>query len=803
MENLPVPLRNVSTCYFSNYTGVVIDTKPYCKPGFFCPFISEDNPDSLPRMCTPSFQCEYYRLQGLRCPDGYHGSQGLYEPTVCPKGYYCPTFKELYACPKGFYCPTGTIQPKACDFISYCPEGTVAQKSFNGVVTFVVLDLLLILVCLYRRHRESISRGTSEQIPLRTSSSAFTDTVKETLISSFKKSMNGKQFQIQFKMDGLRYHLPSGKSILNGISGQIHSSRMTAVMGPSGAGKTTFMNILCGKLTKTGGNLWINGRQLDLAKFKKIYGYVPQDDTMHTELSVRENILHSARIRLPSTWTSLEIESHVDNLLETLNLSHVAHNIVGNERVRGISGGQKKKVNIGIELAATPLCLCLDEPTSGLDATAALEVTELLKRISQLSMTIISVIHQPRAEIFRQFDDVLLIAPNGQTAYWGPTSEARGYFENLGYEFVDGSNEADILMDIVSGRGINKTQMLSIEELVQYCKNHTTDQLKISNTKKDQINVDLDEEEGHSNSDISMSSADELFHSNSDTLVKERNVSFFKQLWYCHNLSLVQQYRSLPGLVLEVGVGGAAGMLMGLAVNQVSEMYAGMYIMPYTLLSVSPFYWPVPQYGLMIGMAVGLAAAPSAVQVFGEEMPIYWRNASAGHSKFAYYLGKTIASLYRIFLASLHFASILYLLAAPQIPFWVQFSMIGLMFFGVYGVASVVSMIVSRENSTLLAVVISLFAAIFCGYGPTLHDARKWNMYWLWAIQFNMWGCEAQFSETLSVYEHIYDSAQSNLPFGYTLNRTKTDFLVMILIGVIWRAFGFICMLSFNKSKQR
>ena len=77
---------------------------------------------------------------------------------------------------------------------------------------------------------------------------------------------------------------------------------------------------------------------------------------------------------------------------------------------------------------------------------------------------------------------------------------------------------------------------------------------------------------------------------------------------------------------------------MGLAVHQVIEMYAGMYIPPYTLLSPSPFYWPVPQYGLMIGMAVGLAAAPSGVQVFGEEMPIYWRKASSGHSRAAFYI---------------------------------------------------------------------------------------------------------------------------------------------------------------------
>lgn len=171
---------------------------------------------------------------------------------------------------------------------------------------------------------------------------------------------------------------------------------------------------MSGKLEKSFGNLLISGKEVALGKFKKICGFVPQEDVMCCEMTVREIIVHSARMRLPSTWKPSEIEHHADVIIETLkynscksysnlpSLAHVAHSIIGDGIQRGISGGQRKRVNIGIELAATPICLCLDEPTSGLDSTAALEVVENLRRIARLGMTITAVIHQPRVEIFRK-----------------------------------------------------------------------------------------------------------------------------------------------------------------------------------------------------------------------------------------------------------------------------------------------------------------------------------------------------------------------------------------------------------------
>jgi ABC-type multidrug transport system ATPase subunit len=197
--------------------------------------------------------------------------------------------------------------------------------------------------------------------------------------------------------------------------------------------ETTFMNVLMGKVSRTQGKLFINNSESEMSKYKKIIGYVPQEDIMLREMTVRENIEHSARIRLPSSWSRKEVTEFVDGVLEVLNLSHVQNVLIGDESTRGVSGGQRKRVNIGMELAAIPLALFLDEPTSGLDSTAALKVAEILKRIAGLGLTVVSVIHQPRFEIFQQFDEILMIAPGGRTAYLGPTAWAIDYFEGYGF----------------------------------------------------------------------------------------------------------------------------------------------------------------------------------------------------------------------------------------------------------------------------------------------------------------------------------------------------------------------------------
>jgi ABC-type multidrug transport system ATPase subunit len=229
-------------------------------------------------------------------------------------------------------------------------------------------------------------------------------------------------------------------------------------MGPSGAGKTTFLSTLTDKMDRScvrGGELHINGQHADLPAFRKVVGYVPQDDVMVRELSVWENIMHSARIRLPCDWSDHDVEAHVRAVVESMGLVEVSDSKIGDETHRCISGGQRKRVNIGMELAAAPLALFLDEPTSGLDSTAAMKVCTLLYDIAQTTgITVAMVIHQPRVEIWNHLDDILLLAPGGLTVYCGSQSTAQRYFEeHLRVIIGLSDNPADVIMDAIADHG--------------------------------------------------------------------------------------------------------------------------------------------------------------------------------------------------------------------------------------------------------------------------------------------------------------------------------------------------------------
>jgi ABC-type multidrug transport system ATPase subunit len=801
-----------SNCFFSNTTALPLTDQAMCYLGMYCPNLNSSDPTTIPVKCVASPECEFRRLQGLPCQDGpQFGSQGRFEPIICPKRYYCQTPQDIKKCPQGYFCPTGTFEPRKCDLFSSCPEGSFTQTSFTGIISFLVIDVFIALLCIARfwheRKRVQDLQTIHQQ---KQSQSLFSDDVKRQLAANFQKSMNGKELRMHFRMEQLGWTLPSsGKVILEGVSGSIVSSRMTAIVGPSGAGKTTFMNILTNKIERTHGKLYICEKEVELSQYKKICGFVPQDDVMHRELTVRENIYHSARIRLPRSWSDQEVNEHVDLVLQALDLVHVQHTLIGDGVSRGISGGQRKRVNIALEVASCPLTLCLDEPTSGLDSTAALEVVDMLRRMADLGMTVISVIHQPRVEIFKKFDEVLCIAPGGKTAYMGPTSECRPFFEKLGYEFPIGANEADVLMDILSGSGKNPVNDYSISDLVSLWENQSrlepslVGSMIAGQEESNPIIVTVPTEVTLLSTPESDWYLNQQFHVLSKDLVQERGASFFTQLCLTHNLSLLQQFRTLPGLVLELFVASVSGVLMGVAAKGIDELYQGMMKKPFTLLSPAPIYWLVIQFIMLVGTAVGLSSAPAGTKIFSEELDVYWRYTSSGHSRLAYYLGKTVSSLYRIVLAGLHFSALLFYLATPVIPYYIQFGIIVCYVFGVYGLCSFVSMIVRRENATLLAVVVALFSGVFCGYGLTLNDARKWNIYFVWAMQFNMYGAQTYLTQTLKVYDHIYDSQLCNDYFGYSLDQTPYDFLLMILIGLLWRVAAFFAMILCNRDKQK
>ncbi|EFC50537.1 predicted protein, partial [Naegleria gruberi] len=268
---------------------------------------------------------------------------------------------------------------------------------------------------------------------------------------------------VSIVFDKLCYHV-NGKSILNDVTGVIPPSRLTAIMGPSGCGKTTLLSILAGRVYEgsINGTIKINNTIDSFANLKKITGFVPQNDIMHPNLTVKETIHFAAKTKLDFRLAAKQVTSIISNVIETLGLGHIKHSIIGDEKQRGISGGQKKRVNIGIELAADPKVLFLDEPTSGLDSVSSKEVMFALNRIAtEQNVTVAAVIHQPRTEIFEMFHNVILLETGGRLVYNGPSANALPYFEKLGYKADAKVNPADFILDVTSGQVHNDNKYIA------------------------------------------------------------------------------------------------------------------------------------------------------------------------------------------------------------------------------------------------------------------------------------------------------------------------------------------------------
>ena len=213
----------------------------------------------------------------------------------------------------------------------------------------------------------------------------------------------------------------SGRRLLEGVSLVVQPGEMVAIMGPSGAGKSTLLSVLNGQTVPAAGRLVIGGLDLhdhyDL--FRGRIGYVPQDDILHADLTVWQALWYAARLRLPRDTTDSEIETRIHTVIHQLGLDGTEKTRVGDQRKRGVSGGQRKRVNLAMELLTDPPILVLDEPTSGLSSVDALSVIELLRKLADSGKTILVTIHQPSLEAFEKFDAVAVIARDESTKQVG------------------------------------------------------------------------------------------------------------------------------------------------------------------------------------------------------------------------------------------------------------------------------------------------------------------------------------------------------------------------------------------------
>ncbi|KAJ2797706.1 hypothetical protein H4R20_005089 [Coemansia guatemalensis] len=242
------------------------------------------------------------------------------------------------------------------------------------------------------------------------------------------------------------------RRILHNVSGSIYQGELVAIMGASGAGKTTLLSILSGRVRggRLEGSIEFQGAKRNPHTFKRMLAYVEQEDLMYPALTVEETLMASAQLRLPNEKYSLDDKKErVSNLMRQLRLSQVKDTLIGDHEIRGVSGGERKRVSIGAELVTDPSILMLDEPSSGLDSSSAEMVVALSKEMSRKrNLCTLMTIHQPSTEMVAQFDKIILLA-QGKLVYMGPASEAVRYFEHHGYPPTN-SNPASFFIELMT-----------------------------------------------------------------------------------------------------------------------------------------------------------------------------------------------------------------------------------------------------------------------------------------------------------------------------------------------------------------
>ncbi|UPR01562.1 ABC transporter [Chloropicon primus] len=461
-----------------------------CPSGYFCPLGSHQ-----PFRCEGITIAGAITLEGNYCPPASTSPFGL-----CPAGWYCPTASIAVACPEGHYCEVQSKEPKECPMMTNCPEGS-GKPSISlylviglGALFGCFLLLLLALAIWIKVSQRSVLRRARKAEKQSTLLKAIG--VKLGLGSdqmSYASNLKGFSENIRLVdivVDNLSVEVKShGKSklVLRGVNLLFRASTLNVILGSSGAGKTTFLKSLVGKfsvnsqprgeirfefknhpikvnlLSSTGGRSGCCGGGSMCKSLTKLraretavqlgVGYVAQDNVVHEILTVNENIAYSARMRLGPSLSAQTKKEIIQDTITVLGLNHIQNAKVGNplSPAGSISGGEARRVSIGLELVACPSLLILDEPTSGLDAVAANDVMSSLNKMSDLGVTVVASLHQPRYSTFLLFDALHLFMRGGYVVYSGPTSGALDYFRDIGFKLHENENPADFMLDVIAG----------------------------------------------------------------------------------------------------------------------------------------------------------------------------------------------------------------------------------------------------------------------------------------------------------------------------------------------------------------
>ncbi|CAL5048026.1 unnamed protein product [Urochloa decumbens] len=586
----------------------------------------------------------------------------------------------------------------------------------------------------------------------------------------------------------------SKKKLLRSVTGKLMAGRVAAVMGPSGAGKTTFLSAIAGKATgcQTTGMILINGKMEPIRAYKKIIGFVPQDDIVHGNLTVQENLWFNARCRLSDDLSKADKVLVVERVIESLGLQAVRDSLVGTVEQRGISGGQRKRVNVGLEMVMEPSVLILDEPTSGLDSASSLLLLRALRREALEGVNISMVVHQPSYTLYRMFDDLILLAKGGLTVYHGPVKKVEEYFSGLGIVVPDRVNPPDYYIDLLEGivkpdakEPVN-VKDLPIRWMLHNGYEVPRDMLQSSSDSEssfrgggshasgDNSGQSIANEVWGNVKDIVGQKKDEYdYNKTSENLSNRRTPGILRQYKYYLGRCGKQRLREARIQGVDYLILGLAGICLG-TLAKVSDETFGALGYTYTVIAVS------------------LLCKIGALRSFSLEKIHYWRERASGMSSLAYFLSKDTIDHFNTIIKPIVYLSMFYFFNNPRSSIWENYVVLLALVYCVTGMGYTFAIFFQPGSaqlwSALLPVVLTLIAT-------QQKDTFFAN------LCYTKWALEAFVIANAQKYSGVWliTRCGSLLSSGYDINDKYLCIVVLVANGVLFRCVAFFCMVIFQK----
>ncbi|GAA0165574.1 ATP-binding cassette [Lithospermum erythrorhizon] len=499
--------------------------------------------------------------------------------------------------------------------------------------------------------------------------------------------------------------------LLKGVSGAFRPGVLTALMGVSGAGKTTLMDVLAGR--KTGGyvegDIKISGYRKKQETFARISGYCEQNDIHSPHVTVYESLVYSAWLRLPSEVDSATKKMFVEEVMELVELSPLRGALVGLPGVNGLSTEQRKRLTIAVELVANPSIIFMDEPTSGLDARAAAIVMRAVRNTVDTGRTVVCTIHQPSIDIFEAFDELFLVKRGGQEIYVGPlgrhSSQLVKYFESIDgvSKITDGYNPATWMLEVSSSAqeimlGVDFADIYKNSELFRRNK-ALISELGVPHPGSQ----DLYFETQYSQSFITQCIAclwkqhKSYWRNTSYTAVRFWFTTFIALMFGTMFWKLGRKMESRQDLF-----------------NAMGSMYAAV-------------------------LFLGVQNASSVQPVVAVERTVFYREKAAGmYSAFPYAFGQVAIEIPYIFAQTVSYGVIVYSMigfhwTAVKFLWYAFFMYFTLMYFTLYGMMTVAV----TPNHNIAAIVASMFYGIWNVFSGFLIPRPRIPIWWRWYY----WAC--------------------------------------------------------------